>query len=227
MTRLPLPVATINTLVQMLIPPPKYAIGRLVPGVALRPEAIIGQRVEIERGPDREIPLPRELAATIALEDCEDAYGFPPYRALEPILTTWGGQDLRELERQIIAHALERCPTTLVSRRRRDWGKRIAELYVERPEWVTGIHGVDGVNGVDGANGVHATNGVHGTNGTNGVHGSNGVGGANSVDGAHAVTGVNGTNGSHAANGVSGGNGHAALEIANGQPGPEPDEVAA
>jgi dolichol-phosphate mannosyltransferase len=134
LTRLPLPVATINTLVQMLIPPPKYAISRLVPGVALRREATIGQRVEIERGPDREIPLPHELAATIALEDCEDAYGFPPYRELEPLLTTWGGEDLRTRERQIIAQALEHCPTTLVSRRRRDWGARIAELFVAKAE---------------------------------------------------------------------------------------------
>jgi dolichol-phosphate mannosyltransferase len=134
LTRLPLPVATINTLVQMLIPPPKYAIGRLVPGVALRREATIGLRVEIKRGPDREIPLPRELAATIALEDCEDAYGFPPYRELEPVLATWGGQDLRHRERQIIAQALEHCPTTLVSRRRRDWGARIAELFVAQPK---------------------------------------------------------------------------------------------
>jgi putative flippase GtrA len=162
MTRLPLPVATINTLVQMLIPPPKYSISRLVPGVGLRRDAIIGQRVEIERGPDREIPLPSELAATIALEDCEDAYGFPPYRELEPALTTWGGEDLRKRERQIIAQALQRCPTTLVSRRRRDWSARIAELYVEQPEWVKAIHGVDHVNGatgVNGANGVAASNG--------------------------------------------------------------------
>jgi hypothetical protein len=66
----------------------------------------------------------------MALEDCEDAYGFPPYREMEPFLTTWNGQDLRPIERRIIGGALATCPTRLIRREGRDWWARVIELYV-------------------------------------------------------------------------------------------------
>jgi dolichol-phosphate mannosyltransferase len=134
LTRLPLPVATINAVVQLLIPPPKYAIGRLVPGAVVEHDATISRRVEIVRGPDSEVSIAAASAQMMALEDCEDAYGFPPYRALEPFLTTMGGRDLREAERHILRQALGGCPTTVISRRQRNWWPRIVELYVRDRE---------------------------------------------------------------------------------------------
>jgi dolichol-phosphate mannosyltransferase len=129
LARMPLPVATINTLVQMLIPPPKYAIDRLVPSVIFTRASRIAQRFEIQRGPDHETLVEQPQAHTMALEDCEDAYGFPPYAALEPFLTTCGGRDLRPEEQQIIADGLGTRPTTLIRREARDWWSRIGELY--------------------------------------------------------------------------------------------------
>ena len=82
----------------------------------------------------------------MALEDCEDAYGFPPYADLEPFLTRWAGRDLRPDERQIIAAALGDQPTTLIRREARDWWSRIGELYL----W----------NGSQHPNGTHP-NGTH------------------------------------------------------------------
>ena len=34
-----MPAATINTIVQLLVPPPKYQVDRLVPDVRIAPEA--------------------------------------------------------------------------------------------------------------------------------------------------------------------------------------------
>jgi hypothetical protein len=101
--------------------------------VALRPEAIVGQRVEIERGPDREIPLPSELAATIALEDCEDAYGFPPYPAIEHFLHSRDGKDLRSVERAIVASALAGVPARTLRSSTMSWSERLADLLEPTP----------------------------------------------------------------------------------------------
>lgn len=130
LARMPLPVATINTLVQMLVPPPKYAIDRLVPSVEFTHASRIAQRFEIQRGPDDEAIVEPQQAHTLALEDCEDAYGFPPYAALEPFLTTCDGRNLRPEEQQIIADGLGTRPTTLIRRQARDWWARIGELSV-------------------------------------------------------------------------------------------------
>jgi hypothetical protein len=129
LARLPLPVATINAVVQMLVPPPKYAIDRLVPSVELRLAARIGQRFEIQRGPDHEAIIEPGQAHAMAREDCEDAYGFPPYADLEPFLISANGGNLRPAEDAIIAHGLSSCPTLLIRREARDWWWRISELY--------------------------------------------------------------------------------------------------
>jgi dolichol-phosphate mannosyltransferase len=128
LARLPLPVATINSIVQLVIPPPKYSITRLVQGLVLQREAVIRHRVEIERGPEHEAVLAPDVAEATALANCDDAYGFPPYRELEPFLTIWDGQDLRATERRMIGEALGRCATTLVRSQSYNWWPRIAEL---------------------------------------------------------------------------------------------------
>jgi dolichol-phosphate mannosyltransferase len=130
LARMPLPVATINAVVQLVIPPPKYTINRLIPSVELRQHSRITHRVEIERGPDLEALIEPWQAHITAIEDCEDAYGFPPYAALEPFLSSCNGRDLRRAEQQIIATALGDRPTTLIRRQARDWWSRIGELYV-------------------------------------------------------------------------------------------------
>jgi dolichol-phosphate mannosyltransferase len=128
LARMPLPVATINTLVQIFVPPPKYSIQRLVPSVELCHASRIGRRFEIERGPDFEAVLEPDQAEVMALDDCADAYGFPPYAELEPFLTTCWGRDLRPEERDIIASGLADQPATLIRREARDWWSRIREL---------------------------------------------------------------------------------------------------
>src|SRR5919108_642949 len=50
LTRMRLPVATINAIVQLLVPPPKYTIDRLIPGVERTPSGRLAGMIVITRG---------------------------------------------------------------------------------------------------------------------------------------------------------------------------------
>ncbi len=125
LARTGLPVATVNTLVQLLVPPPKYPVQRLVPGVAMAREARLAGLFVIQRGRDGFEWLEEADALEILLGNCEDAYGFPPYHAIEDFLLQCTGTDLRAVERQIIGGALEGRPAALLSSNALDWATRI------------------------------------------------------------------------------------------------------
>lgn len=127
LTRTGIPVATTNTLVQLVIPPPKYAVERLVPGVAIASGGSLQGMFVIQRGGEGEEALLPEDALDILLRNCEDAYGFPPYYDLEAFLLGSTGHDLRAEERQIMAAALEGHPSTLLRSTTLDWATRIPE----------------------------------------------------------------------------------------------------
>jgi len=114
-------VATLNAIVQFLIPPPKYQVDRLIPGVQIAPEASVSAMVIIQRGHDEQRVLDPAEAMDILLTNCEDAYGFPPYSDIEHLLHSRNGKDLRERERAIIAAALEGAPTTLIGSSTMEW----------------------------------------------------------------------------------------------------------
>lgn len=122
-----LPMATANALVQFLIPPPKYHVQRLVPGVKLGREAHLAGMFIIERGGEGEVVLDEREALQILLENGEDAYGFPPYPAIAGFLQGAGDGtgDLRVREREIIAAALRGLPAMLVRSTTMDWAERI------------------------------------------------------------------------------------------------------
>ena len=117
-----LPAATINALVQLVIPPPKFQVDRLVPHVAIAPEAQLVSLAIIQRTGDEGSVLlePREALDTL-LSNCEDAYGFPPYPVIQSYLHSHNGKDLRTVERRIIEQALEDKPAHLLSSADRDW----------------------------------------------------------------------------------------------------------
>jgi len=128
MARLPLPMATINSLAQIIVPPPKYMIDQLIPDVAIQHDGAVSHLVAIDHGPALEVSLERGLALETLLRNCEDAYGFPPYAALERFLPFWNGEDLRQKEREIISAALNRCPATLIQSETRDWWERLPTI---------------------------------------------------------------------------------------------------
>jgi dolichol-phosphate mannosyltransferase len=123
-----LPAATINGVVQFLVPPPKYHVEKLIPGVAVAPEADLTGMVIIQRGGRGEETADPEEALKILLENCEDAYGFPPYPRIEGFLHSRSGADLRTMERDIIRRALHGRTTTIMRSETMDWHTRLPGL---------------------------------------------------------------------------------------------------
>lgn len=121
-----LPMATINALVQWLVPPPKYHVQELLPNVKKVKQASLAGMFVIERGETHEErPLPNAEALEVLLHNCEDAYGFPPYHAIREFLYRPNGCDLRTVERAIISQAMRHCPTMLIRTHNLEWWRRI------------------------------------------------------------------------------------------------------
>jgi glycosyltransferase involved in cell wall biosynthesis len=120
-----LPAATINAIVQLLVPPPKYHVERLVPGVEVAVEGRLAGMVVIERGGSGEVVLDEREALATLLSNCEDAYGFPPYSSIEGFLRRHNGTDLGDVEREIVALALGGLPATLIRSETMDWWEHL------------------------------------------------------------------------------------------------------
>jgi len=123
LARLNLPIIAINAVTQILIPPPKFMIDKLVPTTRYRDRGRVSQIFIIGRGPDAEEPIPFEEAVETLLANTEDAYGFPPFSIMERAITLRakklrrgkkrGIAELRSSERSILESFLSR---TLVTR---------------------------------------------------------------------------------------------------------------
>jgi dolichol-phosphate mannosyltransferase len=123
-----LPAATINAIVQWLVPPPKYDVSRLVPNAPLAPEGQLASMIVIERGGEGQRTLEPEEALMTLLANCEDAYGFPPYSEIEHVLHSSNGSDWRAVEREIITRALGPTTATLLRSESMDWFERLPAL---------------------------------------------------------------------------------------------------
>jgi dolichol-phosphate mannosyltransferase len=122
-----LPVATINALVQMIVPPPKYDIERLVPGVDVAKEARVEGLIVIQRGGTGDVELAPDEALQTLLDNCEDAYGFMPYPVIAPFLHRSNGSSLKPIERAIVAAALSGRSATLLMSETMDWWERLPQ----------------------------------------------------------------------------------------------------
>ena len=122
------PAATMNTIVQAIIPPPKYHVERLVPHAKLATSARLAGLVVIQRGGEGQVVLGAEEALEVIMENCEDAYGFPPYASIEAFLHSRNGADLKSAERAIVARALATTPATLLRSETMDWWQRFPRI---------------------------------------------------------------------------------------------------
>ena len=132
-----LPTATMNVIVQMLIPPPKYMVDRLIRQAKYANSAMLSGAVIIERGPEYEETLHHNQAVEIFLQNAEDAYGFPPYPLLATSLSCWKGEDLHPQEQAIVDEALSRISTVRLRDPKFNWWKRLpailANSFLSRP----------------------------------------------------------------------------------------------
>jgi putative flippase GtrA len=121
------PIMTINGWVQRIIPPPKYFVQRLVP-CDLATSTSLESIYIIERGvPHRSLVRHADAIAEL-LANTEDAYGFPPYRYVAPVLSVGGASydELRERERLILISALESVEITRLGSDDFSWAAQIA-----------------------------------------------------------------------------------------------------
>lgn len=101
-----LPIATINMITQMVVPPPKYFVETLVSDVEFAEEAQVGQLYVIARGDKAQEVLSKEETLDTLLANCEDAFGFPPYETLAGYLRTQHGTDLMDEYTRIVRSAI-------------------------------------------------------------------------------------------------------------------------
>jgi dolichol-phosphate mannosyltransferase len=133
LARAHVPAATINAVTQLLVPPPKYQVDRLIPDVRIAAEAKVAAMAIIQRGGVGEERLSAADALATLLENCEDAYGFPPYPAIEQFLHSRDGVALKDVERATIARALGSVEATVLRSETMDWASRLGAVLGVAP----------------------------------------------------------------------------------------------
>ncbi len=132
--RLNVPIVTINAWVQLIIPPPKYHVQSLI-DCDLTDRAPIDSIVLMERGtpPLAEEP---EFGFTIdrLLENTDDAYTFPPFASLAPLIA-FGDLDyaaLRARERELLEASIAHAWRVRVRVAGHNWSELIPSLIERR-----------------------------------------------------------------------------------------------
>jgi dolichol-phosphate mannosyltransferase len=120
-----LPAATMNAIVQWMVPPPKYMVHRLIPKATYANQATLARAVIIERGDEFLEALHHEQAVDTFVKNAEDAYGFPPYPILADSLSRWNGEDLHPAEQAIVDKALETIPTVRMRDPKFNWWQKL------------------------------------------------------------------------------------------------------
>ena len=138
-----LPAATMNAIVQMIVPPPKYMVHRLIPKATYTNQAKLAGAVIIERGPKFEETLSHEQAVETFVNNAEDAYGFPPYPILADSLSRWNGQDLHPQEQAIIDEALKTIHTVRLRDPKFNWWQRLPVIAQSAPTTTMQLIGAD------------------------------------------------------------------------------------
>jgi hypothetical protein len=117
-----------NSVIQWLIPPPKYDVEQLIPTVDVVQEAHLCGMVVIERGGEGSTVLEPQVALETLLENCDDAYGFPPYPVIHELLHGRRAADLQAAERTTVERAISGHTTTLLRSSTMDWWQRLPQI---------------------------------------------------------------------------------------------------
>ncbi|MBO3746598.1 glycosyltransferase [Streptosporangiaceae bacterium NEAU-GS5] len=124
-----LPIMGINAITQMIVPPPKYSVDRLV-SCRIGSSVQVEELFIIERGAPRLSDLDRAGTLERMIQNTDDAYGFPPFRHLAPAITIngLGYQQLRDREREILAGFLSHVRTRVIASDKFGWADEIPAL---------------------------------------------------------------------------------------------------
>ncbi len=124
-----LPIMGTNALTQIVIPPPKYDVRRLVPCEVVQ-QVRVSDLFVIERGPHGRADIPQADLLRELIENTDDAYGFPPFRYFAPALV-FGEADyltLRQQEVEILRTAMAGIRGQRLSSDDFTWAADIAAL---------------------------------------------------------------------------------------------------
>jgi dolichol-phosphate mannosyltransferase len=129
LSRFNVPIMGINALTQILVPPPKYAVDRLIP-CRMSSSTRIRELFIIERGTPRLADLDHDAALEQLLTNTDDAYGFPPFRYLAPAITIadQGYLQLRAREREILSAFLSQVRVRTLASDTFGWADEIPRL---------------------------------------------------------------------------------------------------
>jgi dolichol-phosphate mannosyltransferase len=129
LSRFNLPIMGINAVTQILVPPPKYSVDRLV-GCRMGSSTRVQELFVIERGAPRLHDLDREETLSRMLANTDDAYGFPPFKYLAPGVRI-NGRDyeaLRTQEREILRGFLSHVRARVLASDTFGWADEIPRL---------------------------------------------------------------------------------------------------
>ncbi len=130
-----LPIMGLNALTQLLVPPPKYPVDRLVPAEITRTTQLEHVFI-LERGePVVHAVAPEEALAELIV-NTDDAYNFPPFKYFAPALTIGNEnyEQLRARERDILAGALSQTRVCRLASNDFSWADSIHALTAEQHE---------------------------------------------------------------------------------------------
>jgi glycosyltransferase involved in cell wall biosynthesis len=132
LARYNLPIMAINSLTQMIVPPPKYNVDRLVP-CRTRASTSVRDLFIIERGSDRISDIPADEVVEELMANTADAYGFPPFQYLAPaiVLGKDGFAELQCRERAVLAAAMANVRARRIASDSFGWADSIPRLVAE------------------------------------------------------------------------------------------------
>jgi dolichol-phosphate mannosyltransferase len=127
-----IPIMSVNSIVQWLVPPPKYHIASLL-DCELAERAPIGHVFIMERGEALQEQPSRQSAIATLIENTDDAYGFPPFATFAPRLRIGadGYESLRRKEAELLGRAIARAAVWRVRVPGHEWAEVLPEL-IER-----------------------------------------------------------------------------------------------
>lgn len=142
-----LPIMGINAVTQILVPPPKYAVDRLV-SCRLSSAVKVTELFVIERGTPNLSDLSHAETVIRLLANTEDAYGFPPFRYFAPAITVDGLDHarLRSRERDVLSGFLSGVRSRVLASDHFGWADDIPRLLAADRPAING-HAVPGTDG--------------------------------------------------------------------------------
>ena len=126
------PAATMSAALQRMIPPPKYDITRLIPGVEVINKSVLAGMIMIERGELGIRDLDHDAATATLMENSADAYDFPPYTSIEAFLSRRDtDSSLVSVEHGIVEEALRGVPAVTLRCSDMDWYAHIPKVIAD------------------------------------------------------------------------------------------------